>query len=111
VKSLRRSHFATFLLLLPSLLSSCSKPAEKPQFYKMTGTVVSVELRSHQATIQHGAIPGFMDAMTMPYSVKDDSELRKLSAGDEIAADLMVSKETGEAWLANVRVTKAASNK
>ena len=111
LKSLRRHRLATFLLLPPCLFSACSKPPEKPQLYKMTGTVVSVELRSHQAIIQHGTIPGFMDAMTMPYSVKDDSELRKLSAGDQIAADLMVSKETGETWLSNVRVTKPGSNK
>ena len=77
----------------------------------MTGTVVSVDLRSHQAVIQHGDIPGFMDAMTMPYLVKNDSELRKVAAGDQIVADLRVSKDTGEVWLANVRVTKQASNK
>lgn len=77
----------------------------------MSGEVVSVDPASHQATISHGAIPGFMDAMTMPYLVKDDAELHKLSAGDQINADLMVSQETGEIWLANIQITQPASKK
>jgi protein SCO1 len=75
----------------------------------MNGAVVSIQPAAHQATIQHGAIPGFMEAMTMPYVIRDDAELRKLSAGDQITADLMVNKETGEVWLANVRVIKLSS--
>ena len=107
MKSLRRSHFATFLLLLPSLLSSCSKPAEKPQFYKMTGTVVSVELRSHQATIQHGAIPGFMDAMTMPYKVDKPDVFKKVKVGDQIKATVY----EGDYTLYNVEVLPASNSK
>ena len=77
----------------------------------MSGTVISIQPVSHQATIQHGAIAGVMEAMTMPYLIKDDSELRKLSVGDHIDADLMVSKETGEMWLANIQATKPAVKK
>src|SRR5262245_27537912 len=98
-------------LIFLSMLVGCSKAPPKADVYKMTGTVVSVQLSSQQATIQHGVIPGFMDAMTMPYLVKDDAVLQKLSTGDQIEADVMVNKETGEIWLANVQVTKPASNK
>jgi protein SCO1/2 len=77
----------------------------------MVGTVVSVDPTSHQATISGEAIPGFMDAMTMPYLVKDDAELKKLAPGDHIHADLMVNKQTGEAWLTNITITRAPANK
>lgn len=77
----------------------------------MVGTVVSVDPASHQATISNEAIPGFMEAMTMPYLVKDDAALKKLAPGDHIDADLMVNKQTGEAWLTNIQITRAAGNK
>jgi len=77
----------------------------------MTGTVVSVDPTSHQAIITNEAIPGFMDAMTMPYMVKDDTDLKKLAPGDHIGADLMVDKQSGESWLTNIQVTKAPGNK
>jgi protein SCO1/2 len=96
--------------LLFMLFLGCNKSAPKPDVYTMNGTVVSIDSASHQATISHGPIPGFMEAMTMPYLVKDDAELKKLSAGDQIDADLLVSKETGEMWLSNIHVTKPATN-
>jgi len=98
-------------LIFLSMLAGCSKTPAKPDVYKMTGTVLSVQLPSHQATIQHDSIPGVMEAMTMPYLVRDDAVLQKLVVGDQIKADVMVNKETGEIWLANVQVTKPASNK
>lgn len=101
--------FVPFIVI--ALLVGCRAASSKPTLYKMTGTVVSVDSRSHQATISHGAIPGFMEAMTMPYSVKDDAELRKLSPGDQIKADLLVNRETGEVWLANIQATRAPGNK
>ncbi len=44
-----------------------------------------------------------MDAMAMSYKVKDAGELKKLSAGDSIAADVVVANE--DYWLENVKVT------
>ena len=37
--------------------------------------------------------PGFMDAMTMPYKLKDPSILSELHPGDVITADLLVSQD------------------
>jgi protein SCO1/2 len=50
------------------------------------------------------AIPGFMEAMTMPYKVKSESDLEQLSPGDSVTADLVVHAD--EYWLENVRVTQ-----
>ena len=45
-----------------------------------------------EVTLNHEAIPGFMDAMTMPYKLKDPSILSELHPGDTITADVLVSQ-------------------
>jgi protein SCO1/2 len=42
--------------------------------------------------LDHGAIPGFMDAMTMPYKLKDASVASELHPGDRITAKMLVRK-------------------
>jgi protein SCO1/2 len=42
--------------------------------------------------VNHQAIPGFMDAMTMPYKLKDPAILSELHPGDVITADVLVSQ-------------------
>ena len=51
-----------------------------------------------------------MKAMTMPYNVKNEEDLTKVSAGDQIAADVVVSAEEGR-YLENVKVTSHATEK
>jgi Cu/Ag efflux protein CusF len=48
------------------------------------GTVVAVVPASEQIVVDHGAITGFMDAMTMGYTVNPPSLLAGLQAGDRI---------------------------
>jgi protein SCO1/2 len=60
--------------------------------YKLRGKIISTDASTGNIVISHEAIPGFMDAMTMPYRVKDSNILSELHAGDMIAADLMVSE-------------------
>ena len=57
-----------------------------PPRYDLKGTVVSVDKAGKRLTVDHGDIPGFMSAMTMPYDVKDAASLETLSPGDEIVA-------------------------
>lgn len=42
--------------------------------------------------MNHEAIPGFMDAMTMPYKLKDSSIVSELHPGDVVTADVLVSQ-------------------
>jgi hypothetical protein len=53
-----------------------------------------------QLVIDAKAIPGFMAAMTMPYTVKDSAAIRDIRAGDQVTADVVVNG--GVAWLENV---------
>jgi protein SCO1 len=60
--------------------------------YKLRGKVVASQAATGEITVKHEAIPGFMDAMTMPYKLKDPSILSELHPGDVITADLLVSQ-------------------
>jgi protein SCO1 len=60
--------------------------------YKLRGKVVSTNVGSGEVTLNHEAIPGFMEAMTMPYKLKDANILSELHPGDIITADLQVAQ-------------------
>jgi protein SCO1 len=71
--------------------------------YHLAGKVVSVDKQAHMLNVDGEAIPGFMSAMTMPYNVKPESQLDKLSPADSITADVVL--EGDNAWLENIAVT------
>jgi len=84
------------------------QPSEKsPQRYPLAGRVVSVNAASRQVVVDHGDIPGFMSAMTMPYSVKDPNQLAPLSPDDQIKADVVVNGD--DVHLENIVVEKKAA--
>jgi protein SCO1/2 len=61
--------------------------------YKLRGRVVSSDAGKGEVTVDHEAIPGFMDAMTMPYQLKDANIASELHPGDVITADLLVLRD------------------
>lgn len=68
---------------------------------------MAVNLNDGMAVVDHDAIPGFMDAMTMSYPVRDKRVLATLQQGDEIKADVVVVDNVPH--LENVVVIKHAS--
>lgn len=60
--------------------------------YKLRGRVISVNSTTGEVMLAHDAIPGFMEAMTMPYKLKDPGILSELHPGDVLTADLFVSQ-------------------
>jgi protein SCO1 len=96
-----RSLLATGLLALIALSGCHSTPKPEQQtpassnfkVYKLRGKVVSTNPATGEVTLDHEAIPGFMDAMTMPYKLKDPSILSELHPGDMITADVLVSQD------------------
>jgi protein SCO1 len=88
-------------LLAAAVVAGChsspnpeSQGSVAPAFkvYKLRGKVVSTSPASGEVTVDHEAIPGFMEAMTMPYKLKDPSILSELHPGDTITADVLVSQ-------------------
>jgi protein SCO1/2 len=101
------------LLVLAINLTACDS-SNKPtvvvpqevkavRHYQLKGKVISIDQRAKMLNVDSEAIPGFMDAMSMPYKVKSEGELGKLHPGDVITADLLVQDEG--AWLQNITVT------
>jgi protein SCO1/2 len=67
--------------------------------YKLRGKVVSTDAAKGEATLDHEAIPGLMEAMTMPYKLKDPTILGELHPGDVITADVLVSADPNADYL------------
>jgi protein SCO1/2 len=69
--------------------------AASPSFkvFKLRGKVVSTDTARGEVTLNHEAIAGLMEAMTMPYKLKDASILSELHPGDVITADVLVSQD------------------
>ncbi len=59
--------------------------------YAVKGTIVATDATHRQVTIDTQQIPGFMEAMTMPYKVKDANVLQDLHPGDHMTGTLLVS--------------------
>jgi protein SCO1/2 len=57
--------------------------------YPIRGTVVRVDAQDGQLTLQHDAIPGLMEAMTMAYPVTDHAALSEVHPGDKIMATML----------------------
>ena len=64
--------------------------------YHLRGKVISTDVAHGIVVVDHEAIPGFMDAMTMPYQLKDQGIAGELHPGDTITADVLVSKSAEE---------------
>ncbi len=67
--------------------------------YHLRGKVISTDASHGIVVLDHEAIPGFMDAMTMPYQLKDASIVSELHPGDVITADVLVSKSAEQTVL------------
>ena len=74
-------------------LTGCQRnPTAQPaKEYQMQGEVVGLDPAAHLATVKAGKIEGWMEAMTMEYPVKPDSEFQKLHVGDKIEATVVVA--------------------
>ncbi len=62
--------------------------------YAMKGIIVGTDPAHGEVTVDTEAIPGFMDAMTMPYKVKDVNVLQDLHPGDHMNGVLLVGGES-----------------
>jgi protein SCO1/2 len=106
---MKNLHFRGLLITLVALsisLAACHHKSEtQARYYQLKGTVISVDKTHQQIIVSHEAIPGFMSAMTMPYTVKEGAVLDELNAGDQITARVVVMP--GDVWLDKILVVKS----
>lgn len=68
-------------------------PSGPVKQYAVKGIVVGTDAAHGEVTIDSEAIPGFMEAMTMPYKVKDPNVLQDLHPGDHMTGVLLVGDD------------------
>ncbi|MEJ7848985.1 MAG: SCO family protein [Pyrinomonadaceae bacterium] len=85
-----------FLVITISIFLAACQKTEKPtapaetKRYDLKGKVISVDRANKKAKIEHENIPGFMEAMTMDFPIREDWIWDDLLPGSEIRAELVV---------------------
>lgn len=73
--------------------------------FEVRGQIRSVDVAGKSVRIQHDEIPGYMPAMTMPFTVKEPSLLNGLSTGDGVQFQLAVTDD--DSWIARIEKIKS----
>lgn len=97
-------HTAIFFLTWIALATS---PAWSAQQYSVSGLLISVDPAQKTMAVSCNAIPGFMDAMVMPFEVQDRRALDGLQPGMAIEFRLVVGKDSS--YAENILVRKFES--
>ncbi len=94
-----------FFLIFGLIFSACRSESKAPEAsgaakrYEVKGKIVSVDKANHKVTVEHEEIKGYMEAMTMPFTLLDDWVYPELKPGAQIQATLVVDQ--GRSWLEN----------
>ena len=89
------------LCLIPPFAAGCKQSSDRApsasaaapgelKTFPIRGRIVSVDAAKGSVLLDHEAVPGFMDAMTMSYKLKDPGILSELHPGDRVTAKLLV---------------------
>ena len=103
---MRAQRFMAGLVGLSIVFTLASCHTEKPlpeQRFDLHGKVLAIDRNAGTVTLQHDAITGYMEAMTMDYPIKDKWVFDVLKPGQTIRATLVVA--TDRAWLEGIVVT------
>ncbi|MEX1275444.1 MAG: SCO family protein [Bacteroidota bacterium] len=98
----------TILMMVLMLLVTvgCSRKEEGKQTelvtFKLRGEVVGLSPEKGRMMIAHEEIPDYMQAMTMPFKIKDSTLFTGIEVGDTVEGTLAVSRT--ESWIASLAV-------
>ena len=89
---------AICLLAVALLMAGCrgtsstqSAATDGVKQYHVRGKVIATNPKTGEVTLDADAIPGYMEAMTMPYKLKTPDIISELHPGDTITATLLAS--------------------
>ncbi len=104
----RRAVVAAWLVaavwLIPARPASVDAQTRPDARYTVRGMVLKVDAANRVFYVSHDRIEGLMDAMTMPFEVRDAAELRALVPGAIVEFTLVVSPTAG--YAADIRVRR-----
>jgi len=98
---------AVLLAVVALVLLSCAKPEPKPlsekgeKLYALKGKILSREAADNSLRLDHEAIPGFMEAMTMDYPVRGAKVAELPPDKSIVVARLHVNDD--KYWLTDVK--------
>jgi protein SCO1 len=81
----------------PTSTSNTPEVSSSAKRYEVKGKVVSVDKANHKVTIAHEEIKGYMEAMTMPFTLLNEDVYSELKPGSQILATLVVDQ--GRSWI------------
>jgi protein SCO1 len=89
-------------IVLLGTIGAChgNETQQQERRYELRGNVVSFDKDAGTVTVDHESIPGFMEAMTMPYALKDKWAFDTMKPGDGLDAILVVRGT--DYWLQDV---------
>lgn len=79
--------------------------------YHLRGVALGKSDQTNELSVRHGAISGFMPAMTMAYRIKDPTVIHKVQPGDLITADVLVPSDSSDYFLDNVAITSGTKER
>jgi hypothetical protein len=99
------------ILVVALALAGCgsdernAKPLSEPgeRVYDLAGTILARDAADNTVQIQHGPISGFMEAMTMDFSVRGGSVGELPPDGAHVTARLHVTERAF--WLTDIKQT------
>ncbi|MGH9347898.1 MAG: SCO family protein [Vicinamibacterales bacterium] len=100
---MRTSRLGIWAVGLGMLAASAAGCAAR---YQGRGLVLAVDPAASTITVSHDEIPGYMNAMVMPFTVRDPRRIGGVRPGDRIAFRLTVSDE--RSWIDRLQMLSAA---
>lgn len=89
-------------LIVALLISHGMVWAEEARDYTVRGVVREARPAKSQLVVKHEEIPGYMDAMTMPFTVRDPKILESVKPGDAITFQLHVTDQ--DHWIDGLKI-------
>ena len=99
--------FVAVLVMCLCFGGACRRSGSEKR-YELKRKVLVVEPDKHLVTVSHEDIKGYMPAMTMPFTVPSESDLKILAPDDQITATLVV--DGSQAWLEDLTITRQSAN-
>src|SRR3954467_4496543 len=85
---------------------SSGKAATNLQVFTVKGVIKNLQPDGKTVEIRHEEVPNYMPAMTMPFTAKNPSELKKLKPGDKVNFRMSVTED--DVWIDNINVEESA---
>jgi hypothetical protein len=97
---MRKAVVFALLLAIAAIASSCGEPPEAERVYEVRGTIVGRTPQSNELIVAHEKIGDWMEAMTMPFPVREAKVEELPPDGSPIVATVHVTEK--RYWLTGV---------